>query len=143
MGELVITVRETLDEWQRVRWTDLQFAETRTALLVFSVLMAAAVIALVVRGVRARRAGRTHVALPALVPSLRRSSWSAVRHVPLLLFLSGLPFFAIALADPHTGFSQEEVSYPGRRIALLVDADRKSTRLNSSHLARSRMPSSA
>jgi hypothetical protein len=122
MGELVITVRETLDEWQRVRWTDLQFAETRTALLVFSVLTAAAVIALVVRGVRARRAGRTHVALPALVPSLRRSSWSAVRHIPLLLFLSGLPFFAIALADPHTGFSQEEVSYPGRRIALLVDA---------------------
>jgi len=122
MGELVITVRETFEEWQRVRWTDLQFTETRTALLVFSVLMAAAVIALVVRGVRARRAGRTHVALPALVPSLRRTSWSAVRHVPLLLFLTGLPFFAIALADPHTGFSQEEVSYPGRRIALLVDA---------------------
>jgi Ca-activated chloride channel homolog len=122
MGELVITVRETIDEWLRVRWTDLQFAETRTALLVFSVLLAAAAIALVVRGARARRAGRTHVALPALVPSLRRSSWSAVRHVPLLLFLGGLPFFAIALADPHTGFSQEEVSYPGRRIALLVDA---------------------
>jgi hypothetical protein len=33
-----------------------------------------------------------------------------------------VPFFAVALADPHTGFSQEEVSYPGRRIALLVDA---------------------
>ena len=29
---------------------------------------------------------------------------------------------AIALADPHTGFTREEVSYPGRRIALLVDA---------------------
>ena len=28
----------------------------------------------------------------------------------------------IALADPHTGFTREEVSYPGRRIALLVDA---------------------
>jgi hypothetical protein len=47
---------------------------------------------------------------------------SIVRHVPLVLFLSGLPLLAVALADPHTGFTQEEVSYPGRRVALLVDA---------------------
>ena len=44
-----------------------------------------------------------------------------LRHVPLVLFLAGMPFFAIALADPLTGFTREEVSYPGRRIALLVD----------------------
>jgi Ca-activated chloride channel family protein len=60
--------------------------------------------------------------MPALVSAMRRSPWSAVRHAPLLLFLLGIPFFALALADPHTGFSQEDVSYPGRRIALLVDA---------------------
>jgi Ca-activated chloride channel family protein len=122
MGELLITLRETFDEWLRIRWTDLQFAETRSALLVVAVLLAVAVIALIARSARARRAGRSHVAVPALVPSMRGSSWSMVRYVPLLLFLTGIPFFAVALADPHTGFSQEEVSYPGRRIALLVDA---------------------
>jgi Mg-chelatase subunit ChlD len=40
----------------------------------------------------------------------------------LVLFLLGLPLFAVALAQPLTGFTREEVSYPGRRIALLVDA---------------------
>jgi Ca-activated chloride channel homolog len=122
MGELLITVRETFDEWLRIRWSELQFGEVRTALLVFGVLLALAAIALVARTVRARRAGRTHVAVPALVPAMRRSPWSAIRHVPLLLFVLGVPLFAVALADPRTGFSQEEVSYPGRRIALLVDA---------------------
>ena len=32
-----------------------------------------------------------------------------------------MPLFAVALADPHTAFTREETSYPGRRIALLVD----------------------
>ena len=60
--------------------------------------------------------------LPAIVPGMRRSPAAALRHLPLVLFVAGVPFFAIALADPHTGFTQEDVSYPGRRIALLVDA---------------------
>jgi len=34
----------------------------------------------------------------------------------------GLPFFALALADPQTTFLREEASYPGRRIAIIVDA---------------------
>jgi hypothetical protein len=53
---------------------------------------------------------------------MRWSPSAAVRHVPLLLFLAGVPLFAVALADPRTGFAQEDVSYPGRRIALLVRA---------------------
>ena len=136
MGELLITLRETIDEWLRVRWSELQFAEARTALLVFGVLFAIACLGLVARLVRSRRAGRTHIIVPALVPAMRSSPWSAIRHLPLALFLLGVPLFAVALADPHTGFSQEDVSYPGRRIALLVDASTsmimefQSTRLN-------------
>jgi Ca-activated chloride channel family protein len=118
----LIALRATLDEWLRTRWSDLQFTDARTALLVFVVLLAIAALALVARGVRGRHAGRSHLTLPALLPVMRRSPLAAVRHLPVLLFVAGLPFFAIALADPHTGFVREEVSYPGRRIALLVDA---------------------
>jgi hypothetical protein len=122
MGELVITLRETVDEWLRIRWSELQFAEARTAILVFSVLLAIACLGLVAQFARSRRAGRTHIVVPALVPAMRSSPWSAIRPLPLALFLLGVPLFAVAVADPHTGFSQEDVSYPGRRIALLVDA---------------------
>jgi len=118
----LIALRATLDEWLRTRWSDLQFTDARTALLVFVVLLAIAALALLARSVRGRRAGRSHLTLPALLPVMRRSPVAAVRHLPVLLFVAGLPFFAIALADPHTGFLREEVSYPGRRIALLVDA---------------------
>lgn len=119
---LLISLRITFDEWLRTRWSALQFTEARTALVLTLILVAVAVLALVARSARGTRAGRTHVALPALLPVMRRSPLAMVRHLPLLLFLCGLPFFAIALADPYTGFTQDEVSYPGRRIALLVDA---------------------
>jgi Mg-chelatase subunit ChlD len=75
-----------------------------------------------IRWLLGRRAGRTHLALPAILPVMRRSPMTALRHAPLVLFLLGLPLFAVALAQPVTGFTREEVSYPGRRIALLVDA---------------------
>lgn len=135
MNDLLIVIRTTVDEWLRTRWSDLQFAQVRPALLVFVVLLAIAAIALLARGVLATTS-RMRVVLPSIVPAMRPSRGAAIRHVPLLLFLVGLPFFAIGLADPHTGFAQEEVSHPGRRIALVVDASTsmimqfKTTRLN-------------
>jgi hypothetical protein len=39
-----------------------------------------------------------------------------------VLFLLGVPFFALALADPFTAFTRQEVSHPGRRIAVMIDA---------------------
>ncbi len=119
---LLIALRAATDEWLRTRWSQLQFTEPRGALLVFVVLLAIALLALVASTVRAVRPGRTHLVFPALLPVIRRSPAAALRHVPMLLFLAGLPIFAIALADPHTGFTREDVSYPGRRVALLVDA---------------------
>lgn len=109
------------DEFVRTRWIDLRFAQAQTALLVFVVLLAVAVLVLLLSILR-RRAGRTQLALPALLPVMRRSPVTMARHLPLLLFLLGVPVFAVALADPQTGFAREEVSYPGRRIAILVDA---------------------
>src|SRR5688572_20155815 len=118
----LIALRATLDEWLRTRWSDLQFTDARTALLLFVVLLAIAALALLARSARGRRPGRSHLALPALLPVMRRSPMAAVRYLPLVLFVAGLPFFAIALAEPYTGFTQDEVSYPGRRIAMLIDA---------------------
>jgi Ca-activated chloride channel family protein len=53
---------------------------------------------------------------------MRRSYAPAIRHSALVVFALGVPFFAIALAAPQTGFTREEVSYPGRRMALIVDS---------------------
>ena len=77
---------------------------------------------LVGRALTRNRAGRTQVALPAVL-DWSGSSWtSLVRHGTLLLFLAGLPFFVMALADPYSSLTREDVSFPGRRIALMIDA---------------------
>ena len=134
MDQILITIRTTLDELLRLRWNELQFGEARNALLLFTVLAGAAIVTLLLRYVLTRRRSGDAIAhraaaqagaavvLPAIVPGMRRSTWSIVRYLPMLVFLAGVPFFALAIADPHTGFAQEDVSYPGRRIALLVDA---------------------
>ena len=122
LRDLLIVIRSTLAEWLRLRWSDLQFAEGPNALLVFVVLFAIALLMVLARRLRAHAPGRTHVALPAVLPVVRRSYLSRVRHAAFLVFLLGVPFFAVALADPHTAFTREEVSYPGRRIAILIDA---------------------
>ena len=48
------------------------------------------------------------------------SAW--LRHAPAVLFAAGFPFALLALADPHASLSASEVTYPGRRIALMIDA---------------------
>ena len=122
LGDLLIAIRGTMAEWMRLRWDDLQLAEARTTALVFAAIASVAVLTLLARRLPASKAGRTHVTLPALLPVIRRSPWSALRHSPFFVFLLGVLFFAVALADPRTAFTREEVSYPGRRIAILIDA---------------------
>ena len=121
LRELLIAIRGTLTELLRLRWNDLQFSEAQAALFVMVVLFALSLFMLLTRRVWSRRARRTQVALPALLPVVRRSHLTASRHAPFLMFSAGTLFFAVALADPHTTFTHEEQSYPGRRIALLVD----------------------
>jgi hypothetical protein len=118
---LLYDIRDTIDQWLSLRAADVHFDQTWVAILVLAVLVAAAVLMLLARGLRQEKAGRTHVALPALLPVMRGSRLSVLRHAAFFVFLLGLPFFFVALADPHTAFTREETSYPGRRIALLVD----------------------
>ncbi|MCC7126411.1 MAG: VWA domain-containing protein [Acidobacteria bacterium] len=69
---------------------------------------------------RGRGAGR--VVLPALLRSMPSAHASWWRHVPALLVAAGVPFAVIALADPRSSLTESETTYPGRRIALMIDA---------------------
>jgi len=118
-------VRDTVIEWRNTRAATLLFAHRDTAILalVLGIGLCAAVLA--GRALTRRRAGRTQVALPAVLKwSGGRSvfSPSLVRHGALLLFVAGVPFFVMALADPFSSITREDVSFPGRRIAMMIDA---------------------
>ena len=121
LKEILIAMQGTLTEWWRVRWSDLQFAEGETAVLVLVVLVALALVILLAQTFRPKHAGGRHIALPAILPVMVRSSMSPMRHAAFVLFLLGVPFFAAALGDPRTAFTREDVTYPGRRIAMLID----------------------
>ena len=122
LSRLLIVIQGTWAEWLRVPWSDLHFAEAGVALFLLVVLFASSLFMVLARRLWSRKAGGTHVSLPALLPVMRRSYVSATRHAAFLVFLFGVPFFAVVLAAPQTAFTREEVSYPGRRIALVVDS---------------------
>ena len=99
------------------------FTHRNAARFAVVLLIAVSLGVLILRGRSfARRGGSRRVALPAILPMFRHSPFSFVRHGALLLFLCGLPFFLLAFADPFTSLTQQEVSFPGRRIGLLIDA---------------------
>src|SRR5262245_4587345 len=110
-----------MNEWFRLRWSELHFAQKETAVFLLIVLVAISIFMVVARRLRSRKPGRTHVSLPAVLPVMHRTYASAIRHGALIVFALGIPFFAIALAAPQTGFTREEVSYLGRRVALVID----------------------
>ena len=115
-------LREIVNDWTTLRFADLLFARRDAALIAVVVLVGIAVCAVLARSVLRRSPGRHRVALPALLRGTRGSRLSFVRHGALVLFLAGLPFFAVALADPYTSLTHREVSFPGRRIAVMIDA---------------------
>ena len=119
--KLAILIRGTLEEWWRIPWSDLRLSQGRETTLALVMLIGLSLLVLLARNLRSSKAGWSHVTLPAVLPMMRQSHLSATRHVAFLLFLVGMGFFAVALADPHTAFTREEVSHPGRRIAIILD----------------------
>ena len=115
-------VRESVAEIQTLRIGELQFWHRDAADLMVVSLLGLVVVALAVRCATPRWSRRDRLALPAVLTWMRRSSLSFVRHGPLLPFLAGMPFFVVAFADPYTAFTREEASFPGRRIAIMIDA---------------------
>jgi hypothetical protein len=128
-------------EWRALDFPALQFWQRDTAQVVVIALVAAAALILLARVAMQRRPGRHHLVLPAVLPgrnSGRRSlgdggAW--IRHVPVILFAAGLPLAVLALADPYTSLVAENVTYPGRRIAMMIDAsDSMQTSFKASNL---------
>ena len=116
-------IREMAFEWRNARAVDLLFTHRNDAIIATVVLIGLSAAVLIVRSLTRTKAGRTQVALPAVLDWSGGSRLtSLVRHGALLLFLVGVPFFILALADPYSSLTREDVSYPGRRIAVMIDA---------------------
>ncbi len=122
MTQLLAALRDTFSDWNTFDVAQLQYGKMQVAVLSAVALVVLAVIFLLIRGSRPGRAAHGRLALPAVLPLLRRSHFAATRHLPVLVFLAGVPFFVVALADPFTAFAYQKATYPGRRIAVMIDA---------------------
>ncbi|HEX7283081.1 MAG TPA: vWA domain-containing protein [Vicinamibacterales bacterium] len=120
------------DTWQSIvalwaEWGDLYldrliFSEQTAAQQLLIALAGLAAVFFVVRSFGHRNPANRRMALPAIVSKPGWSRASVSRHGALMLALAGLPFFVIAFSDPRTTLTRSETTFPGRRIALLVDA---------------------
>ena len=115
---------------QPVLLDDLQFWQRDTAQLALLLLVATLTVLLALRSLRKRQSGREGIVLPALIGAHRRfpGGWVRfARHVPLVPLVAGIPCVVIALADPYSALVSTDVSFPGRRISLMIDASTSMT----------------
>lgn len=120
LSETAALVGRTLTEGLRLRWSDLRIEQLAAAFVLGAALLAVPLIFLLARGRSSGRA-RRRIALPAVLPVMQRSGLSALRHSAFVLFVAGIPFFALAFADPRISTVRAETSQSGRRIAILID----------------------
>jgi hypothetical protein len=121
LGALLASWRGTLAELRSMSRPELQLWHDEAALLALVVFGALALVVLVVRSAQAADCAHDRVAVPAIL-SIGRSGVSVCRHGAAVLFVLGALFFALALADPYTSLTSERVTFPGRRISLVLDA---------------------
>jgi Mg-chelatase subunit ChlD len=119
---LASLLQATWADWRSLSYSDLLFGEAQTARLVILGITGLAGALLLGRWLLMPKAERGRLGLPSLAVWAGRSRLSFVRHGALACALAGLPFFVMALADPKTAITREEVTYPGRRISLMIDA---------------------
>ena len=124
LTDLIALARLTLAQLDDLSLTALPLLRRDETVVMLGAIALLALGALLTRYVTRRQPGRTDIVLPALLPSTmtKRSRLAPLRHSPFMLFVVGLPFFAVALADPHTTLIQERSTFPGHRIAILIDA---------------------
>jgi hypothetical protein len=106
---------------------DLQFWQRDTARLAVMALVAGLGLLTIRRVLLRPRAGRDGIVLPALLRTPQRSVSAWLRFAPMVPLSLGVPFLALALADPYSALVSEVVSFPGRRISLMIDASTSMT----------------
>jgi len=124
VGEFFALVGRTLSELTDLSGGAFALLQRDTALLVYALLVGVCLALLVFRRMRRSRAGEGRLVLPAVFGSAMfpKNHAASVRHVAYGLFLLGVIAFAFALADPHTALVEDEASYPGHRITMMIDA---------------------
>ncbi len=122
LSEARLSLANTIADWQNVRLSDLHYWHRGDAQLFVVGLAVLSLFVLIARSFVTRQPGRHRLLVPAMLSTLRPSYFGFIRHLPLVLALAGLPFFLVALSDPFTSLVSSEVSYPGRRIAVMIDA---------------------
>jgi len=121
MPALAAFVTAVLDDWRAMLADGVQFAYRDDPTLMAAAMFGLTLVVLAVRLLVGARPGREAVAVPALF-GVRTSRLAWVRHAPRVLAGLGVPLALLALADPFTALVTNTVSYPGRRIALMLDA---------------------
>src|SRR4030095_8497754 len=103
-------------EWSAIDIANLQYWRRDVAQLALIGLVAIALLMLLMRAAIRRTPGRHHIVVPAMLRQWPQSRLAWVRHVPLALFVAGLPLAVLAVADPYSSLVAQNVSHPGRRI---------------------------
>ena len=111
-----------LAEWRQLDMGALQFWRRDIAQLAVMGLVSLAALAALVRVAITRQPGRHHIVIPAILRGAEASRFAWLRHLPMALFVAGMPFAMLAVADPYSSLVAQTVTYPGRRIALMIDA---------------------
>ena len=122
VGALIAVAQSVTAEWAVFDLGGLQFWRRDTGRLALLAVVFSALLLLLIRTIMTRQPGRHHIVLPALLRSLPGSRLAWTRHLPVVLFVGALPFALLALADPYSSLVVQNVTYPGRRISLMIDA---------------------
>jgi hypothetical protein len=115
-------VNSLIAEWNVFGVDGLQFWHRDAARLTLMAFVGGSLILLMLRLVFDRRPGRHLLVMPAVLRSTGRSPLAWIRHLPMVLLLAGAPPAILALADPYSSLVTQTVTYPGRRISLMIDA---------------------
>jgi hypothetical protein len=121
LSDLAGLLGRKVEEARGIRLADLQFSHRDEALAALAVLLGLSIVLLVVRSMLRSQSRRHGIVVPALLASAPKPGGAWLVHAPFGLFLLGVSCFAVALADPFTPLVGHEVSYPGRRIAIMLD----------------------
>ncbi len=122
ISALTAVAQSVAAEWAVFDFAGLQFWRRDTGRLALLAVAGIASLMLLLRAAAVRKPGHHQIILPALLRSMPGARLAWTRHLPVVLFVVALPAALLAFADPFSSLVVENVTYPGRRISLMIDA---------------------